>query len=183
MPGVRPLGESRIVELEDRYLDTSERALRSRGLIARVRAGGGGRRLTVKSLVRAGVGAVHRRLELEGDAGDGDHPDDWPPSDARERLLDATSGARLTTVAVLRQRRLQHDVAIGASIVELSLDEVEVVGPDGRRHGWTDLEAELRSGSEEDLALIGDLLLRRQDVEPAGTSKLEHAIAVIEESR
>jgi len=183
MPGVEPMSEARIVDHEDRYLDTSDRALRARGVIARVRTGPAGRRLTLKSLTRAGTGAVHRRMELEGDAGDGDDPRDWPPSDARERLLAATGPAPLVVLAVLHQRRLQRDVAVGTSIVELSLDDIEVVAPDGSRHGWTDLEAELRSGSEEDLATIGDALLRRDDVEPARTSKLEHAIEILDPAR
>jgi inorganic triphosphatase YgiF len=183
MPGVELLGEARFVDHEDRYLDTSDRALRARGVIARVRTGPAGRRLTLKSLARAGTGAVHRRMELEGDAGDGDDPRDWPPSAARERLLEATGPAPLGVLVVLRQRRLQRDVAVGASVVELSLDEIEVVALDGSRRDWTDLEAELRSGSEEDLATIGDALLRRDDVEPARTSKLEHAIEVLDPAR
>jgi inorganic triphosphatase YgiF len=86
-------------------------------------------------------------------------------------------------LVVLRQRRLQRNVVVGASVVELSLDEIEVVAPDGSRRGWTDLEAELRSGSEEDLAMMGDALLRRDDVEPARMSKLEHAIEILDLAR
>jgi inorganic triphosphatase YgiF len=183
LPGVEPLGAARIVDHVDRYLDTNDRALRARGMIARVRTMPAGRRLTLKSLARRGTGAVHRRLELEGEAGGDDDPRDWPPSAARDRLLEATGPAPLVVVAVLRQRRLQRDVTVGASIVELSLDEIEVVAPDGGWHGWTDLEAELRSGSEEDLARIGDALLRRDDVEPARTSKLEHAIEILDLAR
>jgi len=171
------------VVLEDRYLDTPQGALRSSGLVARLRSGTGARRLTIKSLARRGLGAVHRRLELEADADDGDDLRAWPPSPARDRLVEVVGAEPLRTLVVIRQRRHQRDVAVGTSIVELSLDEIEVVAPDGSRHGWTDLEAELRSGSEEDLSKVGDALLRRDDVEPARMSKLEHAIEILGTAR
>jgi inorganic triphosphatase YgiF len=132
----------------------------------------------VKSLARRGDGAVHRRLELEGPAGGGDEPRRWSPSAARDRLLEAIGDASLATLAVLRQRRLQRDVGIGMSIVELSLDKIEVVRAGGESDRWVELEGELRSGAEADLAALGELLLRRADLEPATTSKLERARAV-----
>ncbi|TAJ18925.1 MAG: hypothetical protein EPO65_07920 [Dehalococcoidia bacterium] len=164
--------------------------------MARIRTGDGGHRLTIKSLARRGVGAVHRRLELEGDAAraeDAEEPEDgtghvdtgevgdprgWPPSPARDRLLDAIGTDPLVTLATLRQRRLQRDVAVGASVVELSLDEVEVARPGGRPERWVELECELRSGTEADLAALGVLLSRRPDLAPATSSKLERALIV-----
>ena len=128
------------------------------------------------------MGAIHRRLELEGDAGDGDDPRSWPPSDASDRLLVIIGTEALATVATLRQLRLQRDVAIGSSVVELSLDEIEMTGPQGGRGGWIELECELRSGVEADLAVLGEALARRPDLEPATTSKLERALAAIGQS-
>jgi inorganic triphosphatase YgiF len=147
------------------------------GLAARIRTSSGGRRLTLKSLARRGAGAVHRRLELEGDAGAGDDPHVWPPSDARDRLLDEMGGDPLTALATIRQLRLQRDVAVGSSVVELSLDEVQVAAQDGRLHRWTELECELRSGDEADLAVLGAVLVGRPGLEPARTSKLDRALA------
>jgi inorganic triphosphatase YgiF len=147
------------------------------GLAARIRTSPGGRRLTLKSLARRGAGAVYRRLELEGGAGAGDDPRVWPPSDARDRLLDTVGGDPLTALATLRQRRLQRDVAVGSSVVELSLDEVEVAAQDGRTDRWTELECELRSGDEADLAVLGAILAGRPGLEPATTSKLDRALA------
>src|SRR3990172_10722473 len=123
LPGVTPLGPARSVEIEDRYVDTASGTLRAAGLAARIRIAPDGRRLTVKSLTRRGVGAIHRRLEVEGDAGDGDDPRGWPPSAARDRLLVVIGTDALAPVATLRQLRLQRDVAVGSSTVELSLDE------------------------------------------------------------
>jgi triphosphatase len=179
---VTPLAGPRTVEIEDRYLDTSGRALRAHGLVARVRTGAAGPRLTVKSLVRRGTGAVHRRLELEGDAGRGSEPRDWPASEARDRILETVGQESLMTLVTLRQRRLQRDVRVGASIVELSLDEIEVAGPGVTRHSWTELEAELKSGSEADLAALAAQLALRDDLAPATASKLEQAMAVADGS-
>jgi len=183
LPGVAPLGPARSVEIEDRYVDTAGGTLRAAGLAARIRISPDGRRLTVKSLARRGMGAIHRRLELEGDAGDGDDPRSWPPSDASDRLLVIIGTEALATVATLRQLRLQRDVAIGSSVVELSLDEIEVAGATGGHDGWVELEAELRSGSEKDLAALGAELLRRADLAPATTSKLRRALAAVDPLR
>jgi inorganic triphosphatase YgiF len=178
LPGVRAISAARTLDLEDRYLDTADGALRAAGLVARVRSGSGPRRLTVKSRSRRGQGAVHRRLELEGDTGDtGDDPRAWPPSEARDLLVASTGNEPLTTLATLRQQRLQRDVTVGASVVEVSLDEIEVDLPSGAGERWIELECELRSGAEADLAALGAALLRRADLVPATTSKLERALA------
>jgi len=182
---VAPIGPARDVQIEDRYLDTAAGALRAAGLVARVRTSPAGRRLTLKSVARRGAGAVHRRLELEGDASDGDDPRHWPAGDARDRLLVAAgiavgvaagSDAGLVTIAALRQRRLQRDVVLGSSVVELSLDEIEAVLPDGRTDRWTELECELRSGDEADLERLGAALGGRADLAPATTAKLDRAL-------
>lgn len=192
-----PIGRARTAEIEDRYLDTAGGALRAAGLVARIRSGQGGRRLTVKSLARRGQGAVHRRLELEGDAGepsvddagepsvddderdDGRDPHRWPPSSARDRVIELVGAESLAALVTLRQRRLQRDVAAGQSVIEMSLDEVEVTGRDGRHDHWTELECELRSGSEADLAALGRLLVSRPDLAPTTMSKLERALAAL----
>ncbi|MEO8461852.1 MAG: CYTH domain-containing protein [Chloroflexota bacterium] len=179
LPEVTPIGGARTVILADRYLDTADDGLWAVGLVARIRTERDRRRLTVKSLVRRGGGAVHRRLELEGDAGDDDEPQAWPPSAARARILQTIGTDPLWTLVTLGQRRLQRDVAIGVSVIELSLDEIEVARPDGRRTRWVELEAELRSGAEADLDDLEGLLRRRPDLVPATTSKLELALAAV----
>ncbi len=176
LPGVVPVGPVRIVELQDQYLDTASRALRAAGLVARIRTRAGARRFTLKSLARLGQGSAHRRLEIEGDASVDDDPCGWPPSAARERLLEVIGDAPLTTIVTLNQRRLQRDVRIGASLLELSLDEVEFERPHGGPDRWIELECELRSGNETDLDALGVLLAGRSDLVPATNSKLERAL-------
>jgi len=205
LPGVTPIGPARTVEIEDRYLDTPRRALRAAGVVARLRTAPDGRRLTVKSLARRSQGAIHRRLELDGNAGDGDpghdadpgrsggagrpgdlahegaraDPREWPASAARDRVLETVGREQLDALVTLRQRRVQRDIAIGASVVEMSLDEVEVAGLEGRHDRWTELECELRSGDEADLAILGEYLLSRPDLAPSATSKLERALTAL----
>lgn len=82
-------------------------------------------------------------------------------------------------LVTIRQRRLQRDLALGSSTIELSLDDIEVAAPDGRIAAWLELEAELRSGTESDLADLGRTLLRRADLTPARSSKLERALQVV----
>jgi len=185
LPGVVPLAAPREVDLEDRYLDTERGLLRRAGLVARIRVTAGSRRLTVKSTIRRGAGIVHDRLELEGDAGGieatgdieaGDDPRRWPASDARDRILAQIGGESLFPIAILRQHRFQRDIRVEASLVELSLDEVEAAGAGLATDRWTELEAELRSGTESDLATLGAMLLRRADLAPATASKLERAL-------
>ena len=145
--------------------------------MARVRTGGPAPRLTVKSLALRREGAIHARMELEGAAGAGDDPGSWPASPARDLLRATIGGAPLTRLVVLHQRRYQRDVAIGQSVVELSLDEISVAAPRGGANAWIELECELRSGSEADLATIGAALARRADLAAATSSKLERALA------
>jgi inorganic triphosphatase YgiF len=179
VPAARWLGDARTIELEDRYIDTAHGALREAGFVARIRVGDGPPRLTVKSIARRGAGAVHRRLELEGEAGSGDDPRDWPASAARARVLAAVGDGALIPLVTIRQRRLQRELGIVASVIEVSLDEVEVAAPGGRIDVWVELEAELRTGSDADLAALGRFLLRRSDVVPATSSKLDRAMAAI----
>ena len=58
-----------------------------------------------------------------------------------------------------------------------------MAGATGGHDGWVELEAELRSGSEKDLAALGAELLRRADLAPATTSKLQRALAAVDPLR
>lgn len=174
------------MDVEDHYLDTADGALRTAGVVARIRIGSARPVLTLKGLAQRREGIVHGRLELEGAVSCGDgpprdpdawtlsDPGAWPKSDARDRLLQLAGDRPLVTVARIRQRRLQRDIAFRGSRVELSLDDI-VVGDD---HRWLELEAELRDGSEAELEALGSELLARGGFAPAVASKLERALAL-----
>jgi inorganic triphosphatase YgiF len=182
LPGVAAAGPVHLRLVEDRYLDTADGRLEAAGLVARVRTGGPVPRLTVKSLALRREGAIHARMELEGDAGEVDDPRSWPAGAARDLLLGTVGDAPLATLAVLHQRRHQRDVTIGSSVVELSLDEISATGPLGGADTWIELECELRSGSEADLAAIGTVLAGRPGLATATTSKLRRALAIDQRS-
>ncbi|MEO7663752.1 MAG: CYTH domain-containing protein, partial [Candidatus Limnocylindrales bacterium] len=168
LPGVEPLGAARTVSIVDRYIDTAAAALRAAGLAARVRTSSGDAptRLTVKSLLPAGGGMAHRRLEME-DSLPGEAPGDeapwagapcaavpeatapainpalWPPSPARDAIVTVVGSASLIVIATIRQRRFQRDIRVDSARVELSLDDIESTGANGAVDRWVELEAEL----------------------------------------
>jgi inorganic triphosphatase YgiF len=139
--------------------------------------------------VRAGElgGALHRRPEIEGPATARLDPGEWPPSAARNLVLELSHGEALREQLALMQRRTQRSVYDQRGrLATLSLDRVVVI-----QHGeaagrlWC-VELELDSGAaarEKALArLLGDLLaVAGLSVEPR--TKLERAMALIDRDR
>ncbi len=180
LAGFRAAGPVDEARHEDRYLETSDRALVAAGVAARLRFDGAGTTLTVKST--GGVeGALRRRVELEAVVDPRLVPADWPDSAARSRLLQAAGGAPLVELVTIRQRRQKRilEDPSGAA-VELSLDEVGVMADGEVIEAFTELEVELRSGDEAALARIGEALEATAGVVPAATSKLARALTAIE---
>jgi inorganic triphosphatase YgiF len=178
LAGFEPLAAARVVTLTDRYLDTALVGgwLQALGMRARLRTGGGQVVLAVKrgGLERAGVTV---RVELQAAATASLDPRRWPPSAAREALIEAIGTEPLLEIAVLRQRRLVRPVAAGATRVELSLDRVDAVERGrvlARRH---ELEAELLAGAEGDLSRLAAALLHVDGLTPAVGSKLAFGLA------
>ena len=175
--GFEGTADPHLVTLTDRYLDTSriDGRLALAGIRARLRDLGTEVVLTVK---RSGVEerGVTTRVELEGPATAALEPDAWPPSAARDALLDAAGGLPIREIARLRQRRLTRILRRGPTSVELSLDGLEALDAGhvvGRRY---ELEAELLDGEHADLADLGDALRRIDGVGPPLGSKLRFAL-------
>jgi len=164
-------GEARRVTVLDRYLDTEDLALETALTRVRLREGGDSLLATFK---RQGVvqGGVTERVELDGPATEDPDPAGWPESPARVALLEILGpGRRLVETARLRQHRLLRDVRRGATVVELSLDQLEAL--DGDRVAATrwELEAELKQGARDDLGELVAALLRIPGVGVATESK------------
>jgi inorganic triphosphatase YgiF len=183
-------GEARLRTVLDTYLDTADGRLRAAGLAARVRdeldePSDPHRRLTVKSLASPVIGAVHDRLELEGPAGPALEPDAWPPSGARTMVIETTRGAPLEVIARIRQRRRTLLIRRGGTSVELSLDDLEALGPVGRADAeivlarTTELEAELLDGDVRQLDALSADLLGLGGLRAATGSKLDWATAAV----
>jgi CHAD domain-containing protein len=180
--GFVPVGEIRVAEQVDTYLDTPDRSLEARRIGVRLRAEDGGTTLTIKSPGSVD-GAYRRREELEGPAQPGTPPASWPASDARDRLLELIGDRPLHEVVTIRQFRRKRDFATDEAAVELSLDEARII-VDGRTvERFTELEAELTRGPETALGPLLGLLDGRPGLSPTVESKLARAMAAAAAAR
>jgi CHAD domain-containing protein len=180
--GFVPVGEIRVAEQVDTYLDTPDRSLEARRIGVRLRAEDGGTTLTIKSPGSVD-GAYRRREELEGPAQPGAPPASWPASDARDRLLELIGDRPLHEVVTIRQFRRKRDFATDEAAVELSLDEARII-VDGRTvERFTELEAELTRGPETALGPLLGLLDGRPGLSPTVESKLARAMAAAAAAR
>ncbi len=181
--GLRAVGPSRVVLMEDTYVDTPTGRVRAARWVARFRRIDGTTSITLKGLARRGTGAAHRRAELEGLADPTLPPAAWPPSMARDRLVEIVGEEPLGPLVTLDQRRRQRDFASDQVAVEVSLDRV-VTRADGRVADRSNvLEVELRSGDAAALDLLAADLQQRAFLAEATTSKLARAEAAAQRLR
>jgi triphosphatase len=173
---------ARTIQLEDRYVDTSDGALARAGFAVRLRQKGAETLVTVKSLASSnGPGGAVRRDELEG-PGDRVAPaTDWPASDARSLVLEHAGDAPLVELVTIRQLRRQRQLKATGTRIELSLDEVDVVTRGRVADRFVELEAELIKGDEAALATLADALAAVPGLERSDTSKLEAAMTVVDD--
>lgn len=188
LPAASPV---RSIEMEDRYIDTTDGALARAGYAARIRREPGVTIVSVKALQRLsgdgaaaggtgnGVSALHSREELEGPADRGAPPSDWPPSAARALILELCGDAPLVEVVTIRQLRRRRAFAAEGVEVELSLDDVDVVSRGELVGRFTELEVELRSGDPAWLDRIAEGLEREEGLEAATMSKYEAALLAL----
>ncbi len=164
-------------QTEDRYVDTPDGSLARAGFAARLRRTGGGDIISVKSLASVRVGSMNHREELEGPAIRGDAPSDWPPSSARSLVLELAGDAYLVELVTIRQlRHRRHFGDADGALVELSLDEVDVVASGRIVEHFTELEAELKDGSEPALNAVAEVLDAHPGLTADPASKLQRAL-------
>jgi CHAD domain-containing protein len=180
--GFVPVGEVRVAEQDDTYLDTPDGILEEQRIGVRLRAEAGGTTLTVKSPGSVN-GAIRRREELEGPAQPGTPPASWPASVARDRLLELIGDRPLLEIVTIRQYRRKRDFATDEASVELSLDEARIVVDGHTVERFTELEAELTRGPEAALGPLLGLLDGRPGLSPTVESKLARAIAAAAAAR
>jgi len=179
--GFAAAGQMKTAQIEDRYLDTADRALARAGFAARLRQSKRGTIVSVKSTgVRAGHGIPQRREELEGPADRTLPPRDWPASDARSLILELCGDAPLVELATIRQLRRRRELRDGDTIVELSLDEVDVVVRSQVVDRFVELEIELKRGDEARLDGLAAALASDPALGQPEGSKLETALAAIQ---
>ena len=175
--GFKPVGQVRSIQHEDRYVDTTDAAIARAGFGARLRQAGNGFLISMKSLgSTSGAGNAHRREELEGPADKGMAPGSWPASAARSLVLELAGDAPLVEVVTVRQLRRKREYRRDGTLVEVSLDEVDVVVRGDVVERFEELELEVMDGDDEDLAALAAAIDGTDGLEPAGGSKLERAL-------
>ncbi len=172
--------QPRATQLEDRYVDTADRAMARAGYAVRLRGSRTGTMVSVKSLAaRDGAGGSVGREEIEGPADKASPPIDWPPSDARAFVLEHAGDAPLLEVVTVRQLRRKRQLRDGGTRVELSLDEVDVVTGKRVVGRFVELEAELTRGDESRLAGLAATFAADPALRRATGSKLDAALAAL----
>ncbi len=171
---------ARTVQLEDRYVDTTDGSLSRAGFAVRLRKTGSETRVSIKSLSRSnGPSGAVRRVEIEGPADRVAPAADWPPSDARSLILEHAGDGPLVELVTIRQLRRQRQLRATGARIELSLDEVDVVAQGRLIDHFVELEAELVRGDETALEALAERLSREPGLRLAETSKLESALRAV----
>ena len=174
----KPAGQVRIVQVEDRYVDSADWALTRAGFAARLRRTG---HETVIGLKRraAPEGRLHRREEFEGPADQDTLPAGWPASPARSVVLELCGDAPLAELLTIRQMRRVRRLTAGETTADLSVDEVEVLVAGRPLDRFDELEVELDAGSEEKLQALGEILDRDEGLRRSSRSKLDRAVRAV----
>ena len=180
LAGLTATAPVQTVHHEDRYVDTADGALAAAGYAGRLRSSEEGTVITLKGLRRLDEGgAAHRREEVEGPADLEAGTGGWPESAARDAVVSIAGDAPLRELVRVRQVRRKRDYAAGGTVVEVSVDDVEVLVAERVIERWAELEVELREGDEARLEPLADLLAEVEELLPAGTSKLERAMEAV----
>ena len=174
----KSVGQVRSVRLEDGYVDSADWGLARAGFAARLRRTSAGTLISVKAHATSGV-RLHRREEIEGPADAAAIPRDWPDSQARTVILELCGDDPLIELLRIRQLRRVRRFEAGDSRVELSLDEVEVIGNDTLLARFDELEVELKKGDEAPLEALADLFDLDEALRALSGSKLDRAVVAM----
>ncbi len=174
------LGPAVVVEVEDQYVDTPAGDLGTAGYAARLRTGAKGTVITLKGLRRLDEGGdAHRREEIEGPALEDEPATAWPESKARDAVLRIAGEVPLEELVRIHQVRRKRDYGRDGSVVEVSVDAVEVLSRGEVIERFAELELELRRGEEAALEPLAQLMSEIEELLPAETSKLERALDAV----
>ncbi len=180
LAGFTALGPAVVVEVEDQYVDTPAGDLGTAGYAARLRTGAKGTVITLKGLRRLDEGGdAHRREEIEGPALVGEPATAWPESRARDAVLRIAGEVPLEELVRVHQVRRKRDYGRDGSVVEVSVDAVEVLSRGDVIERFAELELELRRGEEAALEPLAQLMSEIEELLPAETSKLERALNAV----
>ncbi|TRO45633.1 CHAD domain-containing protein [Candidatus Bathyarchaeota archaeon] len=175
------LGEGSVVQIQDRYLDTAEGALRAQGYACRLRQEDGHTLGSLKGLGEA-AGVVHRRQELEVELPRPLQPAEWPPGTARDLALHLSGARPLLPLLVISQTRHSRPIlAPDSALATLALDDVRVFHSEGLLASFLEVEAELLPGrAEEELERLAAAIQADWALEPQRRSKFERAMLLLQ---
>jgi CHAD domain-containing protein len=180
LAGFTAQGPAETVHQEDRYLDTPDGALAAAGYAGRLRASDGATIVTLKGLQRLDSGgARQRREEIEGEADASAPVASWPASAARDVLIGIVGDRELGELVVLRQVRRQRRYEFDGTVVEMSVDDVEVVAGSETVERFAELELELCQGDEAALEPLVERLAEHEELVVVEGSKLERALDAV----
>jgi adenylate kinase len=164
--------------VHDTYLDTENWQVMAAGYACRRRTKGTQLIFTLKGLSDPGD-AIHQREELETIAPSDRSPAEWPPSAARDRLIDLIGDAPLTALFQIDQTRHVRWVMAGERIVaEWSLDQATLKAH-GEEQTCFELEIErVDQGTREDLEILSAFLRDQWGLVPETRSKFERALTL-----
>ena len=173
------LAEPALLDLHDRYLDTSEGTILAGGFACRMRQQDGHTLATLKGLGTAS-GAIHHRVEHEVELPEQLPPQQWPPSLARDSALRLCGDEPLVTLFEVKQSRHRRHLCDGDHIVaELNLDRGRLYRETETGATFLELEAELLPGhGEEILDQLAEELQNNWGLQPQNRSKFERGLAL-----
>ena len=151
-------GSFETIDMHAVYYDTPDHRLTDAGIAVRVRKEGEYYVATLKDKGNS-IEGMHKRKEINVRLSDSEMISDpdvtiFRESDAYEQLLSIAGTGKLVPVLEMIFERRQVRVDTGGAISELSFDDGEIKAG-GRKLPIMEMEAELYSGSEEELKEYG----------------------------
>ncbi|MBX0329634.1 CYTH domain-containing protein [Oscillochloris sp. ZM17-4] len=165
---------------QNRYFDTADRRLGQARYGLRLRKIGARTLVTLKGPAEV-IAGLHRRAEYEFSHADPD-PHTWPAGPARELALALIGSAALVpTITISTSRSVIIARYQDQPVAEISLDR-GVMHAGERAAPFSELEIELLpAGAESDLAELAGALRAFIELRPEPRSKLQRALALLEE--
>jgi inorganic triphosphatase YgiF len=185
--GRAALGSPETYDELDRYLDTDDGRLAAERWACRLRTRRGATIISLKGPAQPHPGghpALHRRPEVEGPATPVIEPDEWPASEARDRLIELSAGHPLVERLALAQRRTERPVTVeGRGIGLLSLDRVTILHAGVEMGRLCCVELESAGPDAEAIVPLAAALAAIDGLAADRQTKLERALGMIERAR
>lgn len=175
--------EPRKEMFEGTYFDTEDHVLLKNDIAYRIRREGDRAVATLKWNGKS-EGPLHIREEFNATLGSWrddikPDPDIFRESEIGEELFDMIGDSRLEPLMQVNFRRRMLRADTGDSLVEVSIDEGEIVTPNGSAP-ISEIEMELYSGEKDDMEKLGSDLQKKYDLKPENDSKFARGLMLMD---